>query len=296
MQANREDRQASREAPARRHRPTLIAAIAVLILAGVAYLSMRGGREEPAADRAETAAPAPAIPPATPPAPAPEAAAIREAPDIPEPPEAERPAPAPAPPTPEALDRRLRDALAEAGLDIPRVLENAVSAPYLLDRGISSMDQVARGLAPRRTLNIARPAGAFASRREGRRYFLDPAGYRRYDALTEAIGSLPAGTLAGLFQTFRPQLRDTYASLGYPIEAMDNTLIAALDAIIAAPTREQPPELVSKGALWAYRDADLESRSDLQKQLLRFGPDNTRRLQQWAKALRAALLDRPQGG
>lgn len=296
MQANRDDRQASREAPERRHRPTLIAAIAVLILAGAAYLSMSGGEEEPAADSAETAPPAPAIPPATPPAPAPQAAAIRAAPDIPEPPEAERQAPEPAPPTPEALDRRLRDALAEAGLDIPKALENAVSAPYLLDRGISSMDQVARGLAPRRTLNIARPAGAFASRREGRRYFVDPASYRRYDTLTEAIGSLPAGTLAGLFQTFRPQLRDTYASLGYPIEAMDNTLIAALDAIIAAPTREQPPELVSKGALWAYRDADLERRSDLQKQLLRFGPDNTRRLQQWAKALRAALLDRPQGG
>ena len=294
MQANREDRQASREAPERRHKPTLIAAIAVLILAGAAYLLMPGGEEEPAANRAETAPPAPAIPPA-PPAPAPQAA-IRAAPDIPEPPEAERPVPAPEPaPTPEALDRRLREALAEAGLDIPRALESAVSAPYLLDRGISSMDQVARGLAPRRTLNIARPTGAFAIRREGQRYFVDPAGYRRYDTLTEAISSLPAGTLAGLFQTFRPRLRDTYASLGYPIEAMDNTLIAALDAIIDAPTREPPPELVSKGALWAYRDADLERRSDLQKQLLRFGPDNTRRLQQWAKALRAALLDRPQG-
>lgn len=294
MQANREHRHASREAPQRQRRPLLSIAIAVLILAGGAYWLMPGGQDrpqEPAAQRAEPVAPAPTIPPA----PAPQAA-IREAPDIPERPAQERavapPEPAPAP-TAEELDQRLRAALAETGLDVPSALKTAVSAPYLLDRGVSSMDQVARGLVPQRTLNIARPRGAFASRRQGQRYFLDPAGYRRYDTLTQAISSLPVSTLADLFQTLRPQLRTTYASLGYPVEAMDNTLIAALDAIIEAPTPQSPPELVSKGALWAYRDADLESRSDLHKQLLRAGPDNTRRLQEWALALRAALLDTP---
>lgn len=294
MQANRDNRHASREAPKRQRRPLLSIAIAVLILAGGAYWLMPGGQDqpqEPAVQRAEPVAPAPTIPPA----PAPQAA-IREAPDIPERPAQERavapPEPAP-PPTPEELDQRLRAALAESGLDVPSALKTAVSAPYLLDRGVSSMDQVARGLVPQRTLNIARPKGGFASRRQGQRYFLDPAGYRRYDTLTQAISSLPVSTLAGLFQTLRPQLRTTYASLGYPVEAMDNTLIAALDAIIEAPTQQRPPELLSKGALWAYRDADLESRSDLQKQLLRAGPDNTRRLQEWALALRAALLDAP---
>lgn len=294
MQANRDNRHASREAPKRQRRPMLSIAIAVLILAGGAYWLMPGGQDrpqKPAAQRAEPVAPAPTIAPA----PAPQAA-IREAPDIPERLEPERavapPEPAPAP-TAEELDQRLRTALAETGLDVPSALKSAVSAPYLLDRGVSSMDQVARGLVPQRTLNIARPRGAFASRRQGQRYFLDPAGYRRYDTLTQAISSLPVSTLAGLFQTLRPQLRTTYASLGYPVEAMDNTLIAALDAIIEAPTQQQPPELVSKGALWAYRDADLESRSDLHKQLLRAGPDNTQRLQEWALALRAALLDTP---
>ena len=294
MQANRDNRHASREAPKRQRRPLLSIAIAVLILAGGAYWLMSGGPDqpqEPAVQRAEPVAPAPTIPPA----PAPQAA-IREAPDIPERPAQERavapPEPAP-PPTPEELDQRLRAALAESGLDVPSALKTAVSAPYLLDRGVSSMDQVARGLVPQRTLNIARPKGGFASRRQGQRYFLDPAGYRRYDTLTQAISSLPVSTLAGLFQTLRPQLRTTYASLGYPVEAMDNTLIAALDAIIEAPTQQRPPELLSKRALWAYRDADLESRSDLQKQLLRAGPDNTRRLQEWALALRAALLDAP---
>ena len=295
MQANRDNRHASREAPKRQRRPMLSIAIAVLILAGGAYWLMPGGQDrpqQPAAQRAEPVAAAPTIPPA----PTPQATAIREAPDIPERLEQERavapPEPAPAP-TPEELDQRLRAALAETGLDIPSALNTAVSAPYLLDRGVSSMDQVARGLVPQRTLNIARPRGAFASRRQGQRYFLDPAGYRRYDTLTQAISSLPVSTLAGLFQTLRPQLRATYASLGYPVEAMDNTLIAALDAIIEAPTQQPPPELVSKGALWAYRDADLESRSDLHKQLLRAGPDNTRRLQEWARALRAALLGTP---
>ncbi len=301
MQADREDRYSSGAAQGRHNTQTIVTGIAVLILAAGAYLLMPKDSQE-AADTPTTVEPSTTPPIEQPAPPQPEPAdAISAAPDIPEEPveepepitpseEPEPVAPPPPPPTPEELDALLRKGLAESELRVPTALESAVAAPYLLDRGVSSMDQLARGLVPRRTLNLARPVGTFSTRRDGQRYRVDPAGYARYDSLTSAIASLPPDTLAALFQRFRPQLRDAYGSLGYPADAMDNTLIAALDAVIAAPTVDTPPALVSKGALWAYEDTTLEGRSELEKQLLRTGPDNTRKLQQWASELREALL------
>lgn len=305
MQADRQQRIGGSEARSRHGTQTLLTAIAVLILAAGAWILAPTGDDaptEPIASKESTD---------TPVAPRPEpATVIAEAPDIPEaepeeepeasmdpveepiaeetPPE---PEPEPAPPTPEELDAMLRTAIDEAGITAPEPLRASLRAPYLLDRGVSSMDQLARGLVPTRTLNLPRPKGAFPTTRDGQAYRVDPAGYDRYDRLVTAITSLPVDTLADFFHRFREELSAAYATLGYPDDAMDNTLIAALDAIIGAPVREDPPRLRSKGAVWAYEDTALESASDLHKQLLRAGPDNTRALQRWAADLKSALLE-----
>ena len=305
MQANRDERIGADEGRGRHSRQTLLTAIAVLILAAGAWLLAPSGDDEQEAETPAEPAPVPIEAPRPDPA-----AAIQQAPDIPEEPEALEeelasdtpeeppseaaipdPEPEPAPPTPEELDAMLRTAIAEAGIDAPEPLEGSLRAPYLLDRSVSSMDQIARGLVPRRTLNLPRPRGAFPATRSGQDYSVDPAGYARYDGLVAAITSLPIDTLSAFFHRFRGELTAAYAALGYPEDAMDNTLIAALDTIIAAPVRDTPPQLRSKGALWAYEDASLESASDLHKQLLRTGPDNTRALQRWARDLKAALLN-----
>jgi hypothetical protein len=314
MRADRDDRLTSNSADnQRRHgTQTLITAIAVLILAAGAYLMAPDDDAEAPATETPASSP-PAVTRTLPPRPDP-ALAVREAPDIPEAePVIEAPAeePAepetgreeapqgtgvavsePAEPTPEELDAQLRRAMADAGFSVAAPLEGSVNAPYLLDRGASSVDQLARGLVPRRTLNLPRPRGSFPVQRDGQAYRVDPAGYDRYDRIVAAITALPVDTLAMLFQRFRGQLGDAYASLGYPEDAMDNTLIAALDAVISAPIREEPPLLSSKGALWSYADAELENSSDLHRQLLRTGPDNTRELQRWARRMRDALLER----
>lgn len=303
MQADRDDRISTNAGSGRHSTQTLVTAIAVIILAGGAYLLMPGDSEEETAEPAatQTISEQPTARPVTAPQPTPEES-ILAAPDIPQAeevasgePEEMPPAPSeetpPPPPTPEELDAQLREDLRDAGLSAPAPLGTAYAAPYLLDRGVSSLDQLARGLVPTRTSNMARPSGAFKTTQEGADYAVDREGYRRYDKLVAAITALPVDTLASLFHDQRELIQDAYAALGYPADALDNTLIAALDNIIAAPTREQPPALVSKGALWAYADPQLENASDLHKQLLRTGPANTEALQQWATRLRDALLN-----
>jgi hypothetical protein len=317
MRADRDDRITAEDRQRRHSTQTLLMAIAVLILAGGAYLLAPGDEDETPAE--SSTPPVVSRPPPSPPQPEPDAA-IRAAPDIPEA-EAEPVSDAadsgiatvvapsideaasevieapveatelPAAPTPEELDGRLRRAIADAGLVPAEAIAGSLSAPYLFDRGVSSADQLARGLVPRRTLNLPRPQGRFEVQREGEQYRVDPRSYRRYDPIVAAITALPVKPLASLFQTFRTELSEAYASLGYPEDAMDNTIIAALDAVIGAPVVEGEPLLVTRGALWAYADADLESASDLHRQLMRTGPANTRALKDWAGQLREALLN-----
>lgn len=297
MQASREDRVSDDAERGRHSTQTLVTAIAVIILAAGAWLLAPGGDDDAEVTPAQTAqAPLPA--PVVAPEPAP-VDPVEAAPDIPtvrvEAPEEPAPVEAtpPAPPTPEELDEELREAMVDVNLPVTGAVQSALAAPYLLDRGTSAMDQIARGLVPDRTLSLPKPSGAFPVAGDERGYRMDTAGYQRYDTIVDAIVTLPVATVATLFHRFRPALSESYAGLGYPADKLDNTLIAALDGIIAAPIATEAPSLASKGALWAYENPEFEQASDLHRQLLRTGPDNTRRLQAWARELRAALLEQP---
>lgn len=273
----------------------LVIVVVALILGAGAWLLLPGDDEE--------AAPQPVAPaevmPAQPPRPDP-AANIAAAPDIPEPePEPEpamepeapvEEAPPPEPPTQEEIDASLREALVGAGASNQPALATALAAPFLLDRGVSAIDQIARGYVPERALNMPRPSGQFVVRRDGQTRYIDEQSYERYNSLVDGVTAVTPETLAARFDDFRPLLSSAYAALGYPADAVDNATIAALDAILAAPVLRDPVVVKSKGALWAYADPELESRSDLHKQLMRMGPDNLEELQRWAQDLRNALL------
>ena len=314
MQADRQDRVSSGDRGGHSTQTLIMIAIAV-ILAAAAWLIGTGGDDDgPAPAPPTQEAPAPALP--SPPQPQP-GAAVTAAPDIPAqeedapPPAAqitpattddgaaqeavtpveEAPAAPPeaaAGPSIEEVDADMRAALADAGAG--GALASALDTPFLADRGVSAVDQLARGYVPLRALNLPRPQGRFPVRRDGLQHFVDPVGYRRYDRLVGAITALSPDRLAAAFRRFRPVLEKSYASLGYPAGAMDNAVIAALDAVLETPQLEGPVALRSKGALWAYADPALEGRSDLQKQLLRVGPRNLTALQSWAAELRRALL------
>ncbi|MFT4767992.1 MAG: hypothetical protein ACI8RN_001122 [Glaciecola sp.] len=304
MQADRDDRFNNDDERGRHSTQTLVTAVAVLILAGGVYLLMprdKDSNDESPLPEQKTSAETPETMRLAP-RPSPDDA-ILAAPDIPvviasAPDVIETPVDevvvqeiVVSPPTPEEIDQQLRSAVIEAGLSPGDSLGSAYNAAYLLDRGVSSIDQLARGLVPTRTSNLARPAGSFKTTQEGADYWVSRDSYRRYDKLVSTITALPVDTLATLFHQQRALLQGAYAALGYPSDALDNALIAALENVLSAPTREQPPALVSKGAMWAYADSELESSSDLHKQLLRTGPENTEALQQWAQKVRNALLN-----
>lgn len=304
MQANRDDRFTNDSSQRRGRAPVLVTVAALLLIAIIAWLVLR--------PEGEPETPATTVVPETP-DPTPPRVAEPVAPDIPEQMPAAEPLPAepntPLPaeqddtePEPAAQqepeeppltlansDPEVRAALGDAAAD--GLARELLVNSNLLERGTAAIDAVRRGLVPDKVLNLPRPEGDFEVRRAGGRTLVDPASYRRYDPLVASLVATPVEPLAEAFRRFRPLLETAYGALGYAPDKVDNALIAALDRVIATPVIEEPLELESAGAVWAYARRDLEGMKALEKQLLRTGPENLKRLQTHARALRKALLE-----
>lgn len=159
----------------------------------------------------------------------------------------------------------------------------------LVRRFVAAVDNVSRGVSPRPNLPDMVPSG-YRVEEEAGTIEADPAGYRRYDAVTGIFLSLDVDGTARLYRRLSPLLDQAYRDLGYPDADFDETLRRAIDHLLAAPVPPASPELVPVGGGgYGYADPDLESLSAAQKHLLRAGPENVRRVQAKLRELRSAL-------
>ena len=66
-------------------------------------------------------------------------------------------------------------------------------------------------------------------------------------------------------------------------------MITAIDTLLDTPEVKMPVEVYTDSVMYKYADERLESLSSPQKQLLRTGPDNMRRIKAKLRELREAL-------
>lgn len=163
----------------------------------------------------------------------------------------------------------------------------------LLQQLVVGIDRVAQGGTPARDLKVLAPKEPMVTEGRGRTRSIDPASYRRYDGIAEAVGSLDPAAVARAYRTVKPRLDEAYGTLGKGAN-VDTALASALDLLIATPIPDGPVSLVeAKGAMWAFADPTLEALSPAQKQLIRMGPENARRVQDSLREIRQ-VLQQPQ--
>lgn len=224
-------------------------------------------------------------------------APLPPAPDIPprpEPPppveaveEIVEPLPPPLPPLEES-DPLMREEMSAAG--VGPALEPLARSQNLVQLGVALVDGFSRGLVPRKLLPLDPPEEDFPVEQLGDTVVMSPRGYQRYDGYASAIADLDTAALVNNFHTLRPLYEQAYALLGLPGADMDNAVIRMLDQVLATPEIEQPIELTRKSVMYRYADPALERLSPVQKQLLRMGPENIRRIKAQARSLREGLL------
>ena len=236
---------------------------------------------------AEEPAPTVTAPPPPPP-PAPVVADIEE------------PAPPPPPPPPEVIREPLPrleesdDAVRDAVGDIPlgTTGQQYLIPGNIIERSASLIYLMAQGDVPYKLLPVSRPKAAFPISDDGTQVVTDPAGFERYDAMTQWLQGLDLAALLSSLESFIPLFREAWSYYGEDPAAFDMAIVTMLDLVIATPEINlSEARLIRREAVWIFEDPAIEGLSPIQKQVLRMGPANAEIVKAKAAEARGLWLD-----
>ena len=215
----------------------------------------------------------------------------------------EEPAPEPSeppPPPPEPVEDPLPrleesdDAVRDAVGDIPlgTAGQQYLIPGNIIERSASLIYLMAQGDVPYKLLPVSRPKAAFPIRDDGTQVVTDPAGFERYDALTQWLQSLDLKSLLSSLEWFIPLFKEAWSYYGEDPAAFDMAVVITLDLVIATPEIDlSEARLTRKEAVWIFEDPAIEGLAPIQKQVLRMGPENAKILKAKAAEARGLWLD-----
>ena len=256
-----------------------IVAIVIAVIAGAMFFS---GPDEVPEPRPIPVMPEP--PPAPPPPPPPP----RVEPEVMV--EWEEPEPEPEPIVLPALnesDRFIREQ-AEVLTDDGSI-ERVLASDDLLRKFVVVVENLAEGNVSRDPVAFMAPRENFSVIRRNETPYLNPQSYRRYDRLAGVAAALQPSQAVAMLRLSEPLLLDAYAELGLQDVDVQDRLRRAIDLLIATPVVTGEVELSQPAVMFQFADPELEALLPAQKQLIRMGPDNQRKVQAKLREIRELL-------
>ncbi len=159
----------------------------------------------------------------------------------------------------------------------------------LVRRAAAAVANIAAGKSPGQVLDFLAPSNPFAVVERDGEQFIDPRTYQRYDRVANVIAGLDVANLVFLYQELAPLIGEAYREIGPPGANFDEVLQAAIKELLATPVPLNEERVETKVVTYTYADPELEALSEAQRQLLRMGPGNVRKIQAKLRELAAAL-------
>ena len=159
----------------------------------------------------------------------------------------------------------------------------------LIRRIAAAVDNIAHGMSPRAHLKFLTPNKSFTVVNKGEELYLNPQSYRRYDLVADAFASLDAKGAVRIFREVKPLFQEAYQELGYPNQDFQETLVQAIKELLGTPIVKGDIVVVQGVTTYQMADENLEDLDDAQKDLLRMGPQNIRKVQNKLREMALAL-------
>lgn len=109
-------------------------------------------------------------------------------------------------------------------------------------------------------------------------FVMDESAFARFDQLIDTFVSVDTDQAMSLYRLLSPLFQQAYAEIGNRNINFDDTLRTAIRNVIRTSDVEGPFQLVKPSVMFLYADASIENLQDVQKQLVRLGPENTDKL------------------
>ena len=103
------------------------------------------------------------------------------------------------------------------------------------------------------------------------------------------IAGMNDDQLVSTFKELSPLFDEAFEELGYGDMRFDDRMFEAFQMILAAPIIEDPIELSSISVNYQFVDTKLEALPNVQKFMVRMGPDNTRKIKSAVRTLQQKL-------
>ena len=164
-----------------------------------------------------------------------------------------------------------------------------IKGEQLIRDTVVFVDNLRQGIVVRDKAIVEAPKGQFRVLEQNDKVYIDPRSYDRYNTIVDWFVSLDTQVLVDLFTRYKPLSKAALAEIGYPDENPENVLLDAIDVLLATPSVGTVIELNDDSVMYRYADPTLEALPAAQKQMLRIGPDNIRRVKLKLEDLQQAL-------
>jgi len=142
------------------------------------------------------------------------------------------------------------------------------------------IENISRGEFPERNLPLLYPQERMTVTELGSEFYLmDEQSYQRFNALVTSLTNISTESAVDFYQQLQPLFREAYAELGLRNSEFNDVLMLAIDNVLNARMAPQPQQLIRPNLNYLYANPEIENYSDVEKLLLRLGPENTERLQ-----------------
>lgn len=186
-------------------------------------------------------------------------------------------------------DTKVRESIQK--IDSSNTMLSWLVGDELIRHFVVLVDNMANGAIPSKQMIFKSPQGSLVVQELGEDYILLAENYVRYQSYTKLLSGLPPETVIRYYQQFYPLLQQAYMELGYPNRSFHHRLLEAIEVVLNAPMPNPGEEIVLKqpSVMYTYADESLQRSADINKLLLRMGPENAglfkESLWQWKRLL-----------
>ncbi|WP_339724151.1 DUF3014 domain-containing protein [uncultured Paraglaciecola sp.] len=170
------------------------------------------------------------------------------------------------------------DAFARLLIDDALLERFVIMTNTLADEGIAANNRV-----------LVKPEKPFRTYRQADKEWIDPASFKRYAPYVEVFESLETTSLLQLYQEYKPAIEKIFSEIASPSDNFEEKLKEAIDVLLDTPEVPFPVEVYTDSVMYKFKDSQLESLTAPQKQLLRTGPENMRRIKAKLREIKETL-------
>ncbi|MFC6441579.1 DUF3014 domain-containing protein [Bowmanella sp. JS7-9] len=198
----------------------------------------------------------------------------------------------PAQTVPETDDKSLFEELKAVTLDAAeQQIARLVVSSDLFNRLVVQIDNIANQQLANNHRLFKAPQGQFQVYQQADRLWIDAQSYQRYDGYVALLDAMDNQQLIAMYQSLLPAMQEKYAEIGSRRVAFEDVLMDAVEHLLATPEVPTPIEVKTESVMYQFADERIEALSPVQKQLIRMGPENMRRVKVKLRQLRALLTN-----